>query len=83
MMAVLAVVTHWTFLFVQWERTLVLLVMPQATKVYAPLESLGDAFVGSKSLEFATGFEKMIALAQRTLLGGGGRVDDGGAKADS
>ena len=45
--------------------------MMQASKVYAHLESLGDAFVGSESLEFATSFEKMIAVAQRTFLGGG------------
>ena len=83
MMAVLAVVAHWTVLLVQWERTLVFLVIAQARKVYAKLEGLGDAFVGSKSLEFATRFEKMIAVARQTFLGSGGRVNNGGAKADS
>ena len=71
MMAVLAVVAHWTLLFFQWKRTLVL-VLTQASKVYAILVGLDDAFVGSKSLEFATGFEKMIAVARRTFLGSGG-----------
>ena len=82
-MDVLAVVAHWAFLLVQCERTFVLLVMTQARQVYAKLEGLSDAFVGSESLEFATRFKKMIPVARRTFLGSGGRVDDGGAKADS
>ena len=82
-MAVLAVVAHWTLLFFQWKRTLILLVLTQASKVYAILVGLGDVFVGPKGLEFATRFEKMIAVVRRTFLGSGERVNDSGAKADS